>query len=149
MTNDKEAVEDLAQEVFHNAFKSIKSFQGKSTFFTWLYRIAINTSINFVKTNAKISCAEDVSTSNGYSKIESLKSDGTPETFLENKQLGQMLLDAILSLPEDKRTMIILRDIEGLSYEEIAEILNCPIGTVRSKLSRARTKVISKLKGHI
>lgn len=150
LTSDRQAVEDLAQDIFHNAYRAIRHFQGKSSFFTWLYRITVNTCINFTKQQRlrrMITSVEE----NPYGDVPSPSHEEVdgPERALENKQLAGLIEKALTSISEDKRTILILRDIEGLSYEEIAAIMDCPIGTVRSRLFRAREKIQAKLRAYL
>lgn len=149
LTNDRQVVEDLAQDIFHNAYRAIQNFQGKSSFFTWLYRITVNTCINHTKhqrTRRAVTSIEENVYGDHPASFETI--DG-PERAMENKELANQIAEAMSSLSEDKRTIILLRDLEGLSYEQIADIMGCPIGTVRSKLFRAREKMQSKLRAYL
>ncbi|NOQ93272.1 MAG: RNA polymerase sigma factor RpoE [Methylophaga sp.] len=134
---------DVAQEAFIKAYRAIPNFRGDSAFYTWLYRIAINTSKNHLTARARRPPAVDVDAmdaTNFYDAPE-LKEFETPETSLMSDELQQAIHQAIQSLPEDTATAIKLREFEGMSYEEIAEVMECPIGTVRSRIFRARDAI--------
>ncbi len=139
MTNNAEVVEDIGQDVFIAAFKGIKDFHGKSSFFTWLYRIAINHCKNYLAASTRIQNFES-----RYRKEESLDEitedyEENPQSLLLAKEFVEQLKDALAILPPEQRVVLTLCEFQGLSYEEIADILECPVGTVRSRLSRART----------
>lgn len=146
---DPAEVEDVAQEAFIKAYRALPSFRGDSAFYTWLYRIGINTAKNYL-----VAQGRRAPTSTGYDSEEAetfddgdqLRDINTPESLLHSKQVGETVNAAMEALPEELRTAIVLREIEGLSYEEIAQIMNCPIGTVRSRIFRAREAVAAKLK---
>ena len=146
---DPAEVEDVAQETFVKAYRALSSFRGESAFYTWLYRIGINTAKNYL-----VSQGRRAPTSTGYDSEEAesfedatqLRDINTPESLLLSKQIGQTVNAAMDALPEELRHAIVLREIEGLSYEEIAGIMNCPIGTVRSRIFRAREAVAAKLR---
>ncbi|MDC9725233.1 MAG: RNA polymerase sigma factor RpoE [Gammaproteobacteria bacterium] len=134
---------DVAQEAFIKAYRAIPNFRGDSAFYTWLYRIAINTSKNHLTSRARRPPAVDVDAmdaTNFYDAPE-LKEFETPETNLMSDELQQAIHQAIQGLPEDTATAIKLREFEGMSYEEIAEVMECPIGTVRSRIFRARDAI--------
>lgn len=134
---------DVAQEAFIKAYRAIPNFRGDSAFYTWLYRIAINTSKNHLTSRARRPPAIDVDAmdaTNFYDAPE-LKEFETPETNLMSDELQQAIHQAIQGLPEDTATAIKLREFEGMSYEEIAEVMECPIGTVRSRIFRARDAI--------
>lgn len=140
--------EDVVQETFIKAYKSLRHFRGDSAFFTWIYRIAINTAnSNFAQTD-RTSALSDLSQQSAATLELQIAVDAeTPESKLEDKQFLN-LLDAILqSLPEEQRTAFMLREVEGLSYDEIAEKMHSPVGTVRSRIHRVREAVISALGG--
>jgi len=139
---------DVAQEAFIKAYRAIPNFRGDSAFYTWLYRIAINTSKNHLTSRARRPPAVDVDAmdaTNFYDAPE-LKEFETPETSLMSDELQQTIHQAIQDLPEDTATAIKLRELEGMSYEEIAEVMECPIGTVRSRIFRARDAIDKKIK---
>ena len=144
--------EDVAQEAFVLAYVKLSSFAGGSQFYTWLYRIAVNTAKKALverKRDPLINESSLVSSDDGEepSRVENELSDGaTPESLLASKEIAATVNAAIDALSEDLRQAIVLREIEGLSYEEIADVMNCPIGTVRSRIFRAREAIASKLR---
>lgn len=152
MVRDVDLVPDIAQETFIRAYRAIPQFRGESAFYTWLYRIAVNTAKKalvdlkrdpLVSESALRSRDEDDETS----RVENELSDGeTPESVLASKEIAATVNAAIEALSEDLRQAITLREIEGLSYEEIAEVMNCPIGTVRSRIFRAREAIAERLR---
>jgi len=134
---------DVAQEAFIKAYRAIPNFRGDSAFYTWLYRIAINTAKNHLTSRARRPPAVDVDAmdaTNFYDAPE-LKEFETPESSLMSDELKQTIHQAIQDLPEDTATAIKLRELEGMSYEEIAQAMECPIGTVRSRIFRARDAI--------
>lgn len=146
---DHAEVEDVAQEAFIKAYRALPSFRGDSAFYTWLYRIGINTAKNYLVAQgrrAPTSTDFDADEAEGFDDADQLRDINTPESLLQSKQIGETVNAAIESLPEELRTAIVLREIEGLSYEEIAETMSCPIGTVRSRIFRAREAVAAKLR---
>ncbi len=139
---------DVAQEAFIKAYRAIPNFRGDSAFYTWLYRIAINTSKNHLTSRARRPPAMDVDAmdaTNFYDAPE-LKEFDTPESSLLSDELEAVIHQAIDDLPEDTATAIKLREFEGMSYEEIAQVMDCPIGTVRSRIFRAREAIDHKIK---
>jgi RNA polymerase sigma-70 factor, ECF subfamily len=152
MVRDVDLVPDIAQETFIRAYRAIPQFRGESAFYTWLYRIAVNTAKKalvdlkrdpIVTESALASRDEDDETS----RVENELSDGeTPDAVLASKEIAAAVNSAIEALSEDLRQAITLREIEGLSYEEIAEMMNCPIGTVRSRIFRAREAIALRLR---
>ena len=139
---------DVAQEAFIKAYRAIPNFRGDSAFYTWLYRIAINTSKNHLTARSRRPPAVDVDAmdaTNFYDAPE-LKEFETPESSLMSDELQAVIHNAIEGLPEDTATAIKLRELEGLSYEEIAEVMGCPIGTVRSRIFRARDAIDTQIK---
>ena len=146
---DPAEVEDVAQEAFIKAYRALPSFRGDSAFYTWLYRIGINTAKNYLVAQgrrAPTSTGFDSEEAETFEDGEQLRDINTPESLLHSKQIGETVNAAMESLPEELRTAIVLREIEGLSYEEIAKIMDCPIGTVRSRIFRAREAVAARLK---
>lgn len=146
---DPAEVEDVSQEAFIKAFRALPAFRGESAFYTWLYRIGINTAKNYLVSQgrrAPTSTEFDADEAETFEDAYQLRDINTPESLLLSKQIGETVNSAMESLPEDLRMAIVLREIEGLSYEEIAGIMNCPIGTVRSRIFRAREAVASKLR---
>jgi RNA polymerase sigma-70 factor (ECF subfamily) len=134
---------DVAQEAFIKAYRAIPNFRGDSAFYTWLYRIAINTSKNHLTAKSRRPPAMDVDAmdATNYYDAPELKEFETPESKLASDELQQVIHQAIENLPEDTATAIKLRELEGMSYEEIAEVMECPIGTVRSRIFRAREAI--------
>lgn len=147
--NDPAEAEDVAQEAFLKAYRALASFRGDSAFYTWLYRIGINTAKNYLVAmgrRAPTTTEYDSEEAESFEDGEQLRDINTPESMLMSKQIGATVNQAMEELPEDLRTAITLREIEGLSYEEIASIMNCPIGTVRSRIFRAREAIAAKLR---
>jgi RNA polymerase sigma-70 factor (ECF subfamily) len=146
---DPAEVEDVTQEAFIKAYRALPSFRGESAFYTWLYRIAINTAKNYLVAlgrRAPTSTTFDNEEAEGFEDAEQLRDSATPESELESKQMAAVVNKAMDALPEDLRTAITLREIEGLSYDEIANVMNCPIGTVRSRIFRAREAIATELR---
>lgn len=146
---DPAEVEDVAQEAFIKAYRALPSFRGDSAFYTWLYRIGINTAKNYLVAQgrrAPTSTGFDSEEAETFEDGDQLRDINTPESLLHSKQIGETVNSAMEALPEELRTAIVLREIEGLSYEEIAAIMQCPIGTVRSRIFRAREAVAAKLR---
>ncbi len=146
---DPAEVEDVAQEAFIKAYRALPSFRGDSAFYTWLYRIGINTAKNYLVSQgrrAPTSTDFDADEAEGFEDAAQLRDINTPESMLMSKQIGETVNAAMEALPEELRTAIVLREIEGHSYEEIAQMMNCPIGTVRSRIFRAREAVAAKLR---
>ena len=139
MTHDVEVVEDIAQDVFVAAFKAIKEFKAKSSFFTWLYRIAINHCKNYLTSATRVQEIEQRYQREQNAAGGSENQKQNPQSLFLAKEFVEQMEQAILSLPEEQRVVLMLCEFEGLSYQEIAEVLECPLGTVRSRLSRART----------
>ena len=139
---------DVAQDAFMKAYRALPNFRGDSAFYTWLYRIAINTAKNYLTARSRRPPASDVDVSDAtylYDAAE-LKDFETPESTLRRYELEQRIEQAIQSLPEDTATTIKLREFEGLSYEEIADVMECPVGTVRSRIFRARAVIEDYIK---
>ena len=134
---DYELAQDIAQEAFVKAFKNIEKFRGDSSFYTWIYRIAINTAKNFLSSKSRKSEIYDDEIME-LKLSESAVTLENPENILEAEELRSLMTDAIQGLPDDIRTTLSLREFDGLSYEEIAEVQNCPIGTVRSRIHKGR-----------
>lgn len=146
---DPAEVEDVAQEAFIKAYRALPSFRGDSAFYTWLYRIGINTAKNYLVAQgrrAPTSTEFDSEEAETFEDGEQLRDINTPESVLLSKQIGQTVNAAMEALPDELRKAIVLREIEGLSYEEIAQIMECPIGTVRSRIFRAREAVAARLR---
>lgn len=149
LIRDSAEVEDVAQEAFIKAYRALPSFRGESAFYTWLYRIGINTAKNYLVSQgrrAPTTTEFDSEEAESFDDGEQLRDINTPERMLQSKQIGETVNSAMDALPEELRTAIALREIEGLSYEEIAGIMDCPIGTVRSRIFRAREAIADKLR---
>lgn len=140
---DSAEVQDVAQEAFIKAYRAIGNFRGDSAFYTWIYRIAINTAKNHLVSRGRRPPSSDVDVEDAeyYSGSDQLKDLATPEGQLMRDQLEAVVNKAIKDLPEDLRTAVTLREMEGLSYEEIAAVMDCPVGTVRSRIFRARESI--------
>jgi len=146
---DPAEVEDVAQEAFIKAYRALPSFRGDSAFYTWLYRIGINTAKNYLVAlgrRAPTTTEFDSEDAESFEGGEQLRDINTPESLLMSKEIASTINDAMEHLPEELRSAITLREIEGLSYEDIAEIMNCPIGTVRSRIFRAREAIAEQLR---
>ena len=146
---DPSEVEDVAQEAFIKAYRALPNFRGDSAFYTWLYRIGINTAKNYLISQgrrAPTSTEYDSEEAETFEDAYGLRDINTPEAQLMTKQIAQTVNATIDSLPAELKTAITLREIDGLSYEEIAQIMDCPIGTVRSRIFRAREAVAEKLR---
>ena len=151
MVRDVDLVEDIAQETFIRAYRALAQFRGDAQFYTWLYRIAVNTakkSLMDLKRNPTVSENSFKSDDDDEtSPVENeLTSSETPDAVLASKEIAQIINNALEALPDELRQAITLREIEGLSYEEISEAMNCPIGTVRSRIFRAREAISQKVK---
>lgn len=136
--------QDVAQETFIKAYRALAGFQGNSAFYTWLYRIGINTAKNHLVSLGRRPAGQDnldVADAELYGHTEHLSDINTPEAMLLSEEIKQKVAEVIVGLPPDLRRAITLRELEGLSYEEIAEVMNCPIGTVRSRIFRAREAI--------
>jgi RNA polymerase sigma-70 factor (ECF subfamily) len=146
--NDPSEAQDVAQEAFIKAYRAIGNFRGDSAFYTWLYRIAINTAKNWLVARKRRPPATDIDAVDAeqYDMESRLKDRSTPESELLRGEIEKTVYDTIAELPDDLRTAIILREMEGMSYEEIAVTMECPIGTVRSRIFRAREAIDEKLK---
>ncbi|OOG38431.1 RNA polymerase sigma factor RpoE [Polaromonas sp. A23] len=151
MVRDVDLVEDIAQETFIRAYRALAQFRGEAQFYTWLYRIAVNTAKKALMELKRDPTVSENSFKSGdddeTSPLENeLTSSETPEAVLAGKEIAQMVNAAMEALPEELRQAITLREIEGLSYEEISEAMNCPIGTVRSRIFRAREAISARIK---
>ncbi|MCW8902183.1 MULTISPECIES: RNA polymerase sigma factor RpoE [Sedimenticola] len=138
---------DVTQEAFIKAYKALPNFRQESAFYTWLYRIAINTAKNYLVAQKRRPPSSDIDadTAEQLDVGVRLKEHATPEHHLLEKEIAETVSQAIDELPEDLRTAITLRELEGLSYEEIAKAMECPVGTVRSRIFRARAAIDAKL----
>ena len=149
MIRDPAEVEDVAQEAFIKAYRALPSFRGDSAFYTWLYRIGINTAKNHLVSQgrrAPTTTEIEAEDAEQYESGELLRDNDTPERLLQTRQIGDTVNEAVEALPEELRTAIVLREIEGLSYDEIASVMGCPIGTVRSRIFRAREAIAERLR---
>ena len=146
--HDPDEVMDVTQEAFIKAYRALPGFRGDSAFYTWLYRIAINTAKNHLISQGRRPPDEDINVEDAEQMDldTGLKEYATPEHLLAKDQIEATVYEAIENLPDDLRTAITLRELEGLSYEEIAEAMGCPVGTVRSRIFRAREVIHNKLK---
>lgn len=149
LVRDPGEAEDVVQEAFIKAFRALPSFRGDSAFYTWLYRIGINTAKNHLMNAGRkvpTSSEIDAEMAEGFADAGQLHELATPETVLQSKQIALAVNEAMADLPDELRQAITLREIEGLAYEEIADQMNCPIGTVRSRIFRAREAISAKLR---
>jgi RNA polymerase sigma-70 factor (ECF subfamily) len=146
--HDQEEARDVAQEAFIKAYKALGRFRGDSAFYTWLYRIAINTAKNYLVASGRRPPKSDIDAQDAeqYDGATGLKEYATPERLLLRDEIQDSIATAIDELPDELRTAITLRELEGLSYEEIAQTMDCPIGTVRSRIFRARDAIDTRLK---
>jgi RNA polymerase sigma-70 factor (ECF subfamily) len=149
MLRDQSDIDDVMQESFIKAYRALPQFRGDSAFYTWLYRIAINTARNWMASQKRrpsspgFNQTEDGET---FDEIDNLTDNNTPESVLASREIANTVNTVIEQLPAELRTAIVLREIDGLSYEEIAQTMDCPIGTVRSRIFRAREAIAAKLK---
>jgi RNA polymerase sigma-70 factor (ECF subfamily) len=146
---DPAEVEDVTQEAFVKAYRALPAFRGDSAFYTWLYRIGINTAKNYLMAlgrRAPTSTEVEAQDAEGLEDGEQLRDINTPESMLLSKEIAATVNATIEELPEELRTAIQLREIEGMSYEDIARIMDCPIGTVRSRIFRAREAIAERLR---
>ncbi len=149
MIRDQSEIEDVVQESFIKAYRALPNFRGDSAFYTWLYRIGINTAKNYLVSLGRrptVSTDIEIEDAENFEDGDELRTLETPESSMMTKQIAKTVNDTVESLPEELRTAITLREIEGLSYEEIALIMGCPIGTVRSRIFRARETIALKLR---
>ena len=145
---DPSDVPDVVQEAFIKAYRALPRFRGESAFYTWLYRIAINTAKNYLVARDRRPPSSDIDVDDAvqYSGATALRENGSPENMLLRDEIEHTVYDTIEKLPDDLRTAITLREMEGLSYEDIAQVMGCPVGTVRSRIFRAREAIDNKLK---
>ncbi|MDH5436580.1 MAG: RNA polymerase sigma factor RpoE [Gammaproteobacteria bacterium] len=144
---DSNDVQDVAQEAFIKAYRALPRFRGDSAFYTWIYRIAINTAKNHLVSMGRRPPASDIDAMDAeqYEDSMNIRENATPERLLLKDEMEKVVFGAMDDLPDDLRTAITLRELEGLSYEEIAEAMDCPVGTVRSRIFRARDAINTKL----
>ena len=146
---DPAEVEDVTQEAFIKAYRALPAFRGDSAFYTWLYRIGINTAKNYLMAmgrRAPTSTEVEAEEAEGFEEGEQLRDINTPESLLLSNEIAQTVNSTIEQLPEELRTAIQMREIEGMSYEDIAKAMDCPIGTVRSRIFRAREAIAEQLR---
>ncbi|MGD8572272.1 MAG: RNA polymerase sigma factor RpoE [Gammaproteobacteria bacterium] len=145
---DQQEVYDVAQEAFIKAYRALPKFRGDSAFYTWMYRIAINTAKNYLVAQGRRLPSTDIEAQDAeqFEGDSALKEYATPESMLRRDEIQETVFRTIENLPDDLRTAITLREIEGLSYEEIAEAMDCPVGTVRSRIFRAREAIDKTLR---
>jgi RNA polymerase sigma-70 factor, ECF subfamily len=149
MLRDQSDIDDVMQEAFIKAYRALPQFRGDSAFYTWLYRIAINTARNWMASQSRRPSTPSLNQSREdetFDEIDNLIDNNTPESAMASREIVDTVNAAIDHLPEDLRTAIVLREIDGLSYEEIAEAMDCPIGTVRSRIFRAREAIATRLR---
>ena len=149
MVRDQSEIEDIVQDSFIKAYRAINNFRGDSAFYTWLYRIGINTAKNHLVSlgkRPKAMDANEIEEMENYESMSELRVSETPESTMMSNQIAETVNGAIQNLPDELREAISLREIDGLCYEEISELMDCPIGTVRSRIFRARETIAEKLK---
>jgi RNA polymerase sigma-70 factor (ECF subfamily) len=141
--NDRDEVNDVVQEAFIKAYRALGNFRGDSQFYTWLYRIAVNSAKNYLMSRSRRPPGSDIDVDEAelYGATDKLSDVDTPENLVYRDELERAVNEAIKNLPEDLRTAVTLREFDGLSYEEIATIMECPVGTVRSRIFRAREAI--------
>jgi RNA polymerase sigma-70 factor (ECF subfamily) len=144
---DSDEVRDVVQEAFIKAYRALPKFRGDSQFYTWLYRIAVNTAKNYLVARSRRPPSSDVDLEDApyYSGSDQLKDHSSPENQLFRDQLEAVINQAIIELPEDLRTAVTLREYEGLSYEDIAAVMDCPVGTIRSRIFRGREAIDARV----
>ncbi len=149
--NDADEVQDVAQEAFIKAYRALPGFRGDSAFYTWLYRIAINTAKNHLVSRSRRPPGTDVDVEDAQfmDSADGLRDSETPENALFGEELRVTVNRALEALPDDLRTAVTLREFDGLSYEEIAEVMECPVGTVRSRIFRAREAIDKNVQAHM
>ncbi len=147
---DGSEVEDIAQEAFIKAYRALPGFRGESAFYTWLYRIAINTARNYVSARRVITVSDAGTEDDEHgARLEHLADLDTPESALASKQIAETIDKALQNLPAELRGALTFREVEGLDYHEIARIMSCPVGTVRSRIFRAREAIAKQLRPHL
>lgn len=149
LVRDPAEAEDVAQDAFIKAYRALPQFRGDSAFYTWLYRIGVNTAKNYLVSQGRrppSSTEKDNEEAETFEDADALRDINTPESILLSKEIANTVNAAMAKLPEELRTAISLREIEGLSYDEISEVMNCPIGTVRSRIFRAREAIAAELR---
>lgn len=149
--HDADEVQDVAQEAFIKAYRALPGFRGESSFYTWLYRIAINTAKNHLVSRSRRPPGSDIDPDDAQflDGADALRESDNPENTLSGEELRRTVDDALAALPDDLRTAVTLREFDGLSYEEIAAIMECPVGTVRSRIFRAREAIDRSVQEHL
>lgn len=145
--NDHAEAQDVTQEAFIKAFRALPNFRGESAFYTWMYRIGVNTAKNHLVSRGRKTPTHDVDLEDAefFADESHMKDVATPDNLLHRDQLQKVVFDAIENLPQELRMAVTLREIDGMSYEEIAEVMECPIGTIRSRIFRAREAIDKKM----
>lgn len=145
--HDFSEAQDVTQEAFIKAFRALPSFRGESAFYTWMYRIAVNTAKNHLVSRGRRTPTQDIDLDDAsfFPDEQAMQDIATPDALLQRDQLRAVVFDAIEQLPEELRVAVTLRELDGLSYEEIAEVMDCPIGTVRSRIFRAREAIDKRM----
>ena len=149
MIRDPAEIEDVAQESFIKAYRALPQFRGDSAFYTWLYRIAINTARNWLAQNNRrpnTSSSYESEEGETFDETDNLTDSSNPESEMASRQIAETVNKAMNDLPEELRNAIVMREIDGMSYEDIAQSMNCPIGTVRSRIFRAREAIATRLR---
>lgn len=146
LVHDHAEVQDVTQEAFIKAYRGLKNFRGDSAFYTWLYRIAINTAKNHLASmSRKVTEGPDIADAEHFESASALHDIADPQRELMTDEVSETVQHTIMSLPDELKTAITLRELKGMSYEEIAEVMECPIGTVRSRIFRAREAIEQRL----
>ncbi|MAD44193.1 MAG: RNA polymerase sigma factor RpoE [Oceanospirillaceae bacterium] len=145
--SDFAEAQDVTQEAFIKAYRALPSFRGESQFYTWMYRIAVNTAKNYLVSRGRKTPTRDIDLDDAefFADEAKMKDIETPDSLMQRDELRKVVFDAIEALPEELRMAVTLRELDGLSYEEIAEVMDCPIGTVRSRIFRAREAIDKKM----
>ncbi|ASP40905.1 RNA polymerase sigma factor RpoE [Bacterioplanes sanyensis] len=145
--SDHAEAQDVTQEAFIKAYRALPGFRGDSQFYTWLYRIAVNTAKNFLVSRGRKTPTQDIELDDAafFADEERMKEVDTPDALMQREQLREVVFSAIAELPEELKVAVTLRELDGLSYEDIAEVMDCPIGTVRSRIFRAREAIDKKM----
>lgn len=149
--SDSSEAHDVAQEAFIKAYRAMPSFRGDSAFYTWIYRIAINTAKNYLVSRGRRPPSSDIDVGDAevFSSADALRDVSSPERNLAKERLEEEIFSAIKSLPEELKMAVTLRELDGLSYEEIASVMECPVGTVRSRIFRAREAIEKQISSHL
>jgi RNA polymerase sigma-70 factor (ECF subfamily) len=149
VVHDPARVQDLTQEVFLKVYRSLHQFRGDAAFFTWLYRIAINTARNHLQSVEHDPLATDIDVDTELCPAPELHDARTPEDYLLNNEMSRLIRSAIEQLPDHMRNAVLMRDVEGLTYEQIAMKMACPIGTIRSRIFRGRHEIMQRLQRYL